>query len=73
MQPPQDPVYEDMSWHRPLTNLTALVEEKTVPIFDAAKRDLTAQNVYQIQGMEHTDERSITLLTASSPQQSNLT
>ena len=40
-----------------------MVEEKAIPCFSHDKSGLVAQNVFNVQGMEHTDERSVILLT----------
>ena len=47
---------------RNLTYLQAIVEQKQIPLI-TNQRDSTASNVYMVQGMEHTDDRGVILLT----------
>ena len=53
--------------------LQALVEEKSVPCFNQDKTALVPQNVFMVQGMEHTDDRSIILLTVPSLSNTDVT
>ena len=52
---------------RTLSYLQILVEEKEVPCYNSNQTDLAQNNVYMVQGMEHTDERGVILLTAPKP------
>ena len=48
---------------RTLAYLQAVVEEKKIPFITSSERDSTTGNVFMMQGMEHTDERAVILLT----------
>lgn len=50
--------------HRNLAYLQAVVEEKQIPLITSSQRDSTVEsNIFMMQGMEHSDERSVILLS----------
>ena len=48
---------------RSLDSLLALVEEKKISIYDSTKKNIVAQNVYSLHGMNLTDDEGVILLT----------